>query len=141
VGDVEGRGILEGRGMLGGGEVVKGREMLRGGDVLGGDVGEILRGREVLEWEGMDRPHCGAWVPGPHLSSPQSHVLVVAYHHHMALSLLFVVGGAGALAAVCWQCMGPHSPYASGGVVPCLLLVVWGSTLWFKGGGGGHSLP
>jgi len=110
-------------------------------------------GREVLEWKGMDRPHRGVWVPGPHPSSSQSCVLVIMCPCcHMSLSLLFIVGGAGALAAIRRWWVGPCSPYAGSGVGPRLLLVVWGphrhssvvvwgSMLWFKGGGGGHSFP
>ena len=115
-------------------------------------MGEILRGREVLEWKGMDRPHHGAWVPGPHLSLSQSCVLVVTCHRCVSLSLLFIVGGAGALTAIRQWWVGPRLPYASGGVGPHSLLVVWsphrhssvvvlGAVLWFKGGGSGHSFP
>jgi len=83
-------------------------------------------GREVLEWKGMDRPRCGVWVPGPHPSFSQSRVLVIACHRHVSLSLLFIVGGAGALAAIHWWWAGHHLPYAGSGVGPCSLLVVWG---------------
>jgi len=41
---------------------------------------------------------------------------------HMS-SLLFVVGGVGALAAVHRWCVGPRSPYAGGGVGPSLPFV------------------
>jgi len=109
-------------------------------------------GREVLEWKGMDRPCYGVWVLGPHPSSSQSCVLVIVCRRRMSLSLLFIVGGAGALAAVRRWWVGPCLPYASSGVGPCLLLVVWGprcrssvvvwgSMLWLKGGGGGCSFP
>ena len=47
-------------------------------------------------------------------------------HGGAGLLLLFIIGGAGALTAIHWWCVGPHSSYTGGGVGPCLLLVVWG---------------
>jgi len=50
----------------------------------------------------MDRPCCGAWVLGPHLLSSNSCVLVVMCHRRCSSLVV----------------LGPHSPYAGGGVGP-----------------------
>jgi len=140
--DVEGREMLKGRGMLSRGEMVKGRKMLSRGEMLKGKG--MLKGRgcrEDIEGKGDVKMkgdgQTSSWGMGARSSSivmpcwchivgiccccmSSSHcccVLAIACHHCMSLlSCVFVIGGAGALAAVHWWCVGPCSPYTSGGV-------------------------
>ena len=122
--------------------MLKGREVLKGGG-YGGDIEG--KGGVGMEGDGQTL----SWGMGARSSSV---IVPVMCPCRCVLSLLFIVGGAGALAAIHQWWVGPHLPYASSGVGPRSPLVVWGprrhssvvvwgSVLWFKGGGGGHSFP
>jgi len=72
-------------------------------------------------------------------------VLICCPPIRMSLSL-FVIGGAGAFAAVRWWCVGPHSPYAGGLLCPSSLMVWWCGVLRcgsrvVAGWAGGQSSP
>jgi len=59
-------------------------------------------------------------------SGSSSAVLPFACPCRCVSSSLFVVGGAGAFTAIHWWCVGPHSPYAGGGVGPLSLFISGG---------------
>jgi len=142
-GDIKGKGDVEGR-----------RNGKRKGDVEGrGDVKrEMLKGRgcrQYIEnergWTDLVAGHgFRVLICRPPIRVSLSLHVVLAVHRWWCWGLrcrLSVVCGAlfticrqcGALIAVCqWW---PPVPFIVDGVV------VWGSMLWFKGGGGGCSLP
>ena len=116
-GDVEWKGYIEGKkgDIRGKGDVEGRRNGKRKGDVEGrGDVKrEMLKGRGCRQYIENER----GWTD---LVAGHGFQVLICHPpiHVSLLSSLFIIGGAGAFTAIHQWCVGPRSPYASGGVGP-----------------------